>query len=70
MVPSPEKGIPAYHIVTVSIRISTEIQLFGRLCTVELPCDFGVLDSAEKIAYEDWHGHKLDRKMLQMLQQY
>ena len=33
--------------------------------------DFGVLDSGRKdVAYEDWHGHKLDRKMLQLLQQY
>jgi endoglucanase len=33
--------------------------------------DFGVLDSDRKdIEYEDWHGHKLDRKMLTMLQKY
>jgi aryl-phospho-beta-D-glucosidase BglC (GH1 family) len=31
--------------------------------------DFGVLDSGRKdIEYEDWYGSKLDRKMLQMLQ--
>lgn len=30
--------------------------------------DFGVLDSGRKdIQYEDWHGHKLDRKMLTLL---
>jgi endoglucanase len=33
--------------------------------------DFGVLDSGRKdIVYEDWHGSKLDRKMLTMLQKY
>ena len=33
--------------------------------------DFGVLDSGRKdIEYEEWHGHKLDRKMLTMLQKY
>jgi hypothetical protein len=31
--------------------------------------DFGVLDSRrEDVAYEDWHGHKLDRKLLTLLQ--
>jgi endoglucanase len=31
--------------------------------------DFGVLDSGRTdTAYEDWHGHKLDRKMLELLQ--
>jgi endoglucanase len=30
---------------------------------------FGVLDSErEDVAYEDWHGHKLDRKLLTLLQ--
>ena len=30
---------------------------------------FGVLDSGrEDVAYEDWHGHKLDRKLLTILQ--
>jgi endoglucanase len=30
---------------------------------------FGVLDSDRKdVPYEDYHGHKLDRKMLQLLQ--
>ncbi len=33
--------------------------------------DFGVLDSRRSdVAYEDWHGHQLDRKMLDMLQKY
>jgi len=33
--------------------------------------DFGVLDSGRKdIQYEDWHGHKLDRKMLDLLKKY
>ena len=33
--------------------------------------DFGVLDSGRKdVAYEDWHGHQLDRKMLEMLQKH
>ncbi|WP_346859997.1 cellulase family glycosylhydrolase [uncultured Draconibacterium sp.] len=33
--------------------------------------DFGILDSGRKdIEYEDWHGHKLDRKLLQLLQKY
>jgi aryl-phospho-beta-D-glucosidase BglC (GH1 family) len=32
---------------------------------------FGILDSDRKdIQYEDWHGHKLDREMLKLLQQY
>ena len=30
--------------------------------------DFGVLDSGrEDVAYEDWHGHKLDRKLLTLV---
>ena len=33
--------------------------------------DFGILDSGRKdIDYEDWHGRKLDRKLLSMLQKY
>jgi aryl-phospho-beta-D-glucosidase BglC (GH1 family) len=33
--------------------------------------DFGILDSGRKdVDYEDWHGHKLDRKLLTMLQKY
>ena len=33
--------------------------------------DFGILDSGRSdIDYEDWHGHQLDRKMLQLLQKY
>ena len=33
--------------------------------------DFGILDSGRKdIQYEEWFGHKLDRKMLTMLQKY
>jgi aryl-phospho-beta-D-glucosidase BglC (GH1 family) len=33
--------------------------------------DFGVLDSGRKdIEYEDWYGHKLDRKMLEMLKKH
>ncbi len=32
---------------------------------------FGVLDSGrEDVQYEDWRGHKLDRKMLHLLQEY
>ena len=32
---------------------------------------FGVLDSErEDVAYEDWHGHKLDRKLLELLQRF
>ncbi len=32
---------------------------------------FGILDSErEDVAYEDFHGHKLDRKMLDLLQKY
>lgn len=35
----------------------------------ELRGDFGVLDSNRSdVAYEDWRGHKLDRKMLALLQ--
>lgn len=33
--------------------------------------DFGILDSGRKdIVYEDWHGHKLDRKLLDLLQKH
>lgn len=33
--------------------------------------DFGILDSGRKdIQYEDWHGHKLDRKLLDLLQKH
>ena len=33
--------------------------------------DFGVLDSGrEDVAYEDWHGHKLDRKLLNLLMKH
>ena len=33
--------------------------------------DFGVLDSGRTdVAYEDWHGHKLDRQMLELLQKH
>ncbi|MBN1672688.1 MAG: cellulase family glycosylhydrolase [Kiritimatiellae bacterium] len=32
---------------------------------------FGILDSErEDVAYEDWHGHKLDRKLLDLLQRH
>ncbi|MEI6646893.1 MAG: cellulase family glycosylhydrolase [bacterium] len=32
---------------------------------------FGILDSGRKdVQYEDFHGHKLDRKMLELLQKY
>ena len=32
---------------------------------------FGLLDSGRPdVVYEDWHGHKLDRQMLQLLQEY
>jgi len=30
--------------------------------------DFGILDSGRKdVDYEDWHGHKLDRKLLDLI---
>ena len=33
--------------------------------------DFGILDSGgEDVVYEDWFGHKLDRKMLELMQQH
>ncbi len=33
--------------------------------------DFGILDSGRKdIKYTDWHGHKLDSKLLEMLKKY
>lgn len=33
--------------------------------------DFGILDSGRKdIEYEEWHGHKLDRKLLSLLMKY
>ncbi len=33
--------------------------------------DFGILDSGRTdVAYEDWHGHKLDRKLLNLLMKH
>jgi endoglucanase len=33
--------------------------------------DFGILDSGRTdVAYEDWHGHKLDRKLLELLMKH
>jgi aryl-phospho-beta-D-glucosidase BglC (GH1 family) len=33
--------------------------------------DFGILDSGrDDVAYEDWYGHKLDRKLLDLLRKY
>lgn len=33
--------------------------------------NFGILDSGRKdVDYEDWYGHKLDRKLLELLQKY
>jgi endoglucanase len=33
--------------------------------------DFGILDSGRRdVVYEDFEGHKLDRKMLELLQKY
>jgi hypothetical protein len=33
--------------------------------------DFGILDSGRvDVDYEDWHGHKLDRKILDLLMKY
>ncbi|HSV99889.1 MAG TPA: hypothetical protein VLI39_06935 [Sedimentisphaerales bacterium] len=32
---------------------------------------FGILDSGRTdVAYEDFHGHKLDRKLLSLLQEF
>ena len=32
---------------------------------------FGILDSGRTdVTYDDWHGHKLDREMLELLQRY
>jgi endoglucanase len=32
---------------------------------------FGILDSQRQdVAYEDWHGHKLDREFLKLLQEF
>ncbi len=37
----------------------------------EFDGDFGVLNSGRNdVAYEDWHGQKLDRKLLELLQRY
>ncbi|MDQ2657740.1 MAG: cellulase family glycosylhydrolase [Bacteroidota bacterium] len=37
----------------------------------EFSGSFGVLDSGRTdVAYEDWHGHKLDRKLLTLLQKF
>jgi hypothetical protein len=33
--------------------------------------DFGIMDSGRKdIEYEDWYGHQLDRKLLELLKKY
>jgi endoglucanase len=33
--------------------------------------DFGILDSGRSdVAYEDWHGHKLDRQLLELLRKH
>ena len=33
--------------------------------------EFGILDSGRRdVAYEDWHGHQLDRKMYELLKAY
>jgi len=33
--------------------------------------DFGIMDSGRKdVVYEDWHGHRLDRKLLTLLQKH
>lgn len=33
--------------------------------------DFGIINSGRTdVAYEDWHGHKLDKKLLQLLQKH
>jgi len=32
---------------------------------------FGIMDSDRRdVVYENWRGHKLDRKMLELLQRY
>ncbi len=37
----------------------------------ELRGSFGILDSGRKdVQYEDWHGHKLDRRLLTLLQEH
>ncbi len=37
----------------------------------ELRGSFGILDSGRKdVQYEDWHGHKLDRRLLALLQEH
>jgi hypothetical protein len=37
----------------------------------EFSGDFGVLNSGrDDVAYEDWHGQKLDRKFLNLLMKY
>ena len=37
----------------------------------EFSGDFGVLNSGRTdVAYEDWHGQKLDRKFLNLLMKY
>ncbi|MBK8477409.1 MAG: cellulase family glycosylhydrolase [Opitutaceae bacterium] len=37
----------------------------------EFAGDFGILNSGRAdVAYEDWHGHKLDRQLLELLKKY
>ena len=47
----------------------------GRTYWPSSPCcgpgDFGVLDSdRDDVEYEDFHGHKLDRRLLELLRRY
>jgi hypothetical protein len=40
------------------------------LGALEPPGGFGIVDSERpEVAYEDFHGHKLDRGMLELIQQ-
>jgi len=42
-----------------------------RFALWELRGTFGILDSQRKdVAYEDWHGHQLDRKLLDLIQSF
>jgi aryl-phospho-beta-D-glucosidase BglC (GH1 family) len=62
------------HVVTLewledNLKLWKELQLGWALWNFK--GSFGVLDSGRKdVAYEDFHGHKLDRKMLELLLKY
>jgi len=71
-----EMGVYKYtpHPVTLAwyrdvLEILSEFQIGWSIWNFRR--DFGILDTdRQDVAYEDWHGHKLDRQLLTLLQAY